>query len=141
MKWTISILLSVFLLSNIKAQENPDKVKRIEALKAAFITKKLELSPDEAKVFWPIYDSYQNEVSNLYRKKRKNQAETNDNPKQALDNDIEFEDTIVEVKKKYLKKFSKVLPAQKVLDLYRAEREFREELIKELRERRREKKP
>ena len=35
---------------------------RIESLKIAFLTKKLNLSPEEAQRFWPIYNNYAGEI-------------------------------------------------------------------------------
>ena len=134
MKTILSIFLLVSFTLTALAQ-NPEKVKRIDALKAAFITKKLDLKPEEAKTFWPVYNNYQEEITTLVKQKRKNRTENKEKPQEALDNDVEYEAKIVDVKKRYQKEFSKVLPAQKVLDLYNAEREFREELIRELRER------
>ena len=35
---------------------------RLEALKIAYITKRLDLSPEEAQKFWPIYNQYAEEL-------------------------------------------------------------------------------
>ena len=35
---------------------------RLEALKIAYITNKLNLSPEEAQKFWPIYNQYSLEL-------------------------------------------------------------------------------
>ncbi|WP_423147302.1 hypothetical protein [Rubrolithibacter danxiaensis] len=138
MRLFFCILFSVIFIGSAHSQDKQDRIKRIEALKAAYITKKLDLTPDEAKGFWPVYNNYQHEISNLYRQKRQNQFNHRENPKEALSNDMDYDNKILDVKKKYQKEFSRILPAQKVLDLYNAEREFREELIKELRDRRKE---
>jgi len=45
---------------------------------------------------------------------------------------------MLELKKKYKKLYLKAIPAEKVLLVYQAEREFREHLIKQLNHRRRE---
>jgi hypothetical protein len=44
---------------------------------------------------------------------------------------------MLDLKKKYKKLYLKVIPAEKVLLLYQAEREFREHLIKQLKHRKR----
>src|SRR5258708_33301992 len=41
-------------------QRQPGSV--LEAMKAAFITKRLNLSPEEAQLFWPIYNQYATEI-------------------------------------------------------------------------------
>ena len=60
-----SLLLSISSM----AQRGPggpppseEKKERIEAMKIGFLTEQLNLTPDEAKVFWPVYDQYQGEL-------------------------------------------------------------------------------
>ena len=139
MKILIIIILNIVLILPALAQENQDKHKKIEALKASFITQKLDLTPQESQNFWPVYNQYQKEISALYRMKRQNQLDKKNNPNATLNNDLDLDAKILSVKKSYQKEFAKVLPAEKVLALSQAEREFREQLIKELRERRDEK--
>ena len=64
LKYILSlVLISLFLvLSNsIEAQEtksDSDKQQEIKSQKIAFFTDKIGLTPDEAQVFWPIYNAY-----------------------------------------------------------------------------------
>lgn len=132
-------LIIILILAAPAAGNSQDRSKKhaeIEAIKAAFITKKLDLTADEARQFWPVYNAYQKEIGALYRQKRQNMKNAEGNPSQRLSEDLDFDGQILQVKKNYQKEFAKVLPADKVLTLFRAEREFREQLIKELRERR-----
>ena len=108
----------------------------IESVKIAFITKKLDLSADEAKAFWPVYNNYQKELMSIIRQRRENYKRRDGSPQNKLNDDFDFEGKILALKKDYQKEFAKVLPPQKVLTLYQAEREFREQLIKELKARR-----
>ena len=36
--------------------------KKLQALKIAFITQKLQLTSAEAEKFWPVYNQYDNEI-------------------------------------------------------------------------------
>jgi hypothetical protein len=139
MKVLICFILNIFLMLPALAQQDHDKHNKIEALKASFITQKLDLTPGESQKFWPVYNQYQREISALYRQRRENRMANKGNPNAALNNDLNIEAKILDVKKSYQKEFAKVLPPQKVLALTEAEREFREQLIKELKERRQEK--
>jgi hypothetical protein len=61
------------------AQDDGDDAKsegggRIEALKIAYITKKLNLSTDEAQKFWPIYNKYMDEIRKTRVDARLNKA-------------------------------------------------------------------
>ena len=141
--WIKKIYIYIFLGISLPAmaQENRPKetreqaAKRIEAIKAEFITRKLDLSPEEAQKFWPVYNSYQREMNNLFRTRRearRNQMEQGRPPQ----NELKFEGQILEVKKRYRNEFLTILASQKVDLLFQSEREFREHLINELRQRR-----
>jgi hypothetical protein len=39
---------------------NGQRQEKIQALKIAFITQKLKLTPAEAEKFWPVYNQYNN---------------------------------------------------------------------------------
>lgn len=112
------------------AQEQ--KKEKIEAIKAAFITNKLNLTTDEAQKFWPVYNQYHKEIIDLFELRR--EARKNDD--NSLDEDLEYDVKIITVRKKYKNEFLKVLSPEKTNQFYQAEREFREELIKQLKNRR-----
>jgi len=104
--------------------------KQIEAVKVEYFTRKLQLSPAEAERFWPVYHNYQRELQQQH-KERQAQRKAG-----GPVDELKFETRILEIRKRYRKEFSEVLPAEKVNLLFQAEREFREQLIKELRSRR-----
>ena len=112
------------------------QIKEIEAIKIGYLTRRLSLTPDESREFWPVYNAYQKELSSINKQKRENRNTQNANPEKLVDNDFKFDTQILEVKKKYRLEFAKILSAEKVKTLYIAEREFREELIKQLKSRR-----
>ena len=68
MKRIFTILFVVGCL-NAAAQPNV-RLERFKALKVAFITEKLDLSPKEAQGFWPIYNKYSNDSDEIRQKQR-----------------------------------------------------------------------
>lgn len=120
---------SVFAQSNSREE----RFKRIEAAKIGYITEHLRLSPQEAERFFPIYNQYRNEMRALYRAKR--QRIKNDLQNKSI-NEIEFDAKIIACKKKYREAFKKVVSPAKASQFFVVEREFREQLFKELQERR-----
>lgn len=125
------LYLLISLGSPATAQRGPN---RVEALKIEFLTQKLELSPDEAQKFWPVYNNYQKEMNLIFRERR--QARMSQQDTGSPPDELKFEAKLLDIKKRYKKEFLEVLPQQKVDKLYPAEREFRERLINQLRERR-----
>ncbi len=121
------------------AQGPPTNVReRVEAAKVGFITREVKLSPDEAKVFWPVYEAFHAElrsVENDPMDRDRREAITDD--AEALKVLKSMEATAEKreaIRKKYQKKFLEILPAHKVLAYYRAEREFQRRLNERLRE-------
>lgn len=83
---------------------------KLELLKIAFISKKLNLSPDEAQRFWPIYNQYTEELR---------QARMRGGKKE-----IEIEEDILNVRKKYSNEFTKAISPDQVNTFFRSEKEF-----------------
>jgi len=118
--------------------------ERIETMKIGFLSERLHLTPEEAKVFWPIYDQYQDELETL-RKSRKEKL-MNDRTnledmsdaeiEKMVDGEIAFRQSELDLIKKYNPQFKKVLPIRKVGRLYRSEEEFKRELLRKLQDER-----
>ncbi|MEO6220227.1 MAG: hypothetical protein ABIO81_07350 [Ginsengibacter sp.] len=116
------ILIMSFFFSGfavLYAQEdNGPSRERIQALKIAFITQKLDLTTDEAQKFWPVYNQYEQEIRGI----KKGDVIQND-------------EQLLNIRKKYKPSFEKVLGQQKLNRLFNAERDFRAVLIRRLKER------
>ena len=118
------------------------KHEKIEVQRIAFITQQVDLTPDEAKVFWPVYNEYEAKRREL--KKNFNSGENykktdytkiaEKDASQLLDKQITEAQKSLDLRKEYLSKFRGILPAVKVLKLQDAEREFQKMLIDKLRE-------
>lgn len=122
-KYLLIILPLLLCFSFVKAQErNGQRAEKIQALKIAFITQKLKLTSSEAEKFWPVYNQYENEIKDL---------RTNNDG-----NVIENEQKLLDIRKKYKPSFEKILGPQRLNDLFNAERDFRNLLIKRLKNQR-----
>ncbi len=86
---------------------------RIEALKIAYITKRLDLSPEEAQKFWPIYNLYAEDL-----KKARQDAIRNNKT------EIELDESTLNIRKKYSAQFSQAISPQKVDIFFKSEKEF-----------------
>ncbi|MBC7743490.1 MAG: hypothetical protein H7096_00135 [Flavobacterium sp.] len=136
MKFLFTFFICLIFAIPLSAQNYKQRSEQVETVKIAFITQKLKLNTSEAEKFWPVYNSYQKDMKEVLklRKNLKNDEEFDQEDK--FDNELEFESRLLETRKKYKQEFTKVVPSQKVAMFFQAEREFRERLIKELRERR-----
>lgn len=119
-------LIAFLIVSAVAAHaQDASEAGRLEAYKIAYITKKLNLSPAEAQKFWPIYNRYQQEIRSARVNNRQNKV-----------NEIEMEEKMLQIRKKYNQQFSSAIDDEKVNKLYRSEREFGLMVQKELMERR-----
>ena len=72
MKNVLAIAFLLYLPFLASAQRNEGRSKEIEAYKSTYLKEKLELTPEEARIFWPIYNAMQSEQSELRQERRKN---------------------------------------------------------------------
>jgi hypothetical protein len=119
------IALSVSVVSVAQDGDEKGNGSRIEALKIAYLTKKLSLSTDEAQKFWPIYNQYMGEI-----------RKTRIDARQNKEGEIPTEEKLLNIRKKYNGEFNKALSSEKVNTFFKAEKEFGTVLQKELMERR-----
>jgi Skp family chaperone for outer membrane proteins len=128
MKKYLLFLIAVFgSFSFVMAQNTQaQKIEKIKALKIAFITQKLQLTSQEAQKFWPVYNQYENEIR---------QVRTDNKGGDVLEN----EQKLLDIRKKYKPDFEQILGPQRLNDLYNAERDFRNLLIRQLKEQKQEK--
>ncbi|PQJ32255.1 hypothetical protein BST92_10100 [Nonlabens arenilitoris] len=119
--------------------------EKIEALAVAYITEQLELTPDEAGKFWPVFNKLREKRHSLERKKKAliremeskvdaltdNEASNYVSKITDLDNQIHaasYEQNSNEI--------IKIIGAKRFLKLMKAEMDFRKKMLREYKERR-----
>jgi len=140
----ISTTIIVFAQKTSSAQDNnhKDRWEKYKSEKVAFITTKLDLTPQEAEKFWPVYNALEKERSQAQREKRLLEKQVYEASEKLSDQEvIDLTRKFVGNKKQecqldteYNEKFLKILPPQKVLVLYKAEGEFRMYMFRKFRE-------
>lgn len=136
------LFLMVFINSLLIAQDNRSfpKVEEMHNRKWQFLIEKAELSPKEIETVHPIFMEYEKTVWNFHTKNRdffKSLRDIKDN--QAInyseinDRYADVELTEAQLFKSYHLKLRKVLPPETLFKYYRAEREFKRNLIHDLR--------
>jgi hypothetical protein len=125
-----------------QVEEGANK-ERIEAMRVGFITKRLNLTSEEAQKFWPVFNLYSAEMGKLREDSRLMKRAVKEGFATMSDKEVEqVSDEFIsqkrkewEIADKYHKEFKKVLPIRKIAALYKAERDFKLHIIKELRDR------
>ncbi|MFP4289386.1 MAG: hypothetical protein ACLFQS_09015 [Bacteroidales bacterium] len=114
--------------------------ERLESQKVAFITRELDLSIEEAQIFWPVYNDYMEKRNELMIKHRAERERIN-NPEELKEeelveianSEIENMEEMTALRRQYHDKFMEILPVLKVVKLYKAERDFNRNLLREKR--------
>ena len=130
----ISLLCPLFMFSQNISDE---KRKKIEIQKIAFITKALDLSSEEAQVFWPVYNNFSDEMKTIKEKRREVFSKARENRfsltekeiGNIIDERLKMEQEILDLKIQYNKEFQKVISNKQIAALYHAEKEFKKELL------------
>jgi hypothetical protein len=132
----LSLLLGLTPLLS-QAQPRPME-ERVEALRIAFFTEKLQLTPEESQNFWPLYNEYQDKekgIRKTYRDDKSLELMSDAEAEKLIENTFEMEEKLLDLKKEYYQKMRRVLPVRKVALLSRIERQFKERLLEEWRNR------
>lgn len=142
-----AVALAAFALlsvSNVQAQTNKggDWQNRIKSEKIGFITAELNLTPEEAQVFWPVYNKIAAEKSELQKKSKeayaallkalKEDTASEKEINKLLDNYLAAKRAVQDAGKQDAEKYRKVLSGKKVAKLYVAEEKFRRQSIRNL---------
>jgi len=140
LKQNLALILSlgIWLVGAVytKAQAPTDAVESLRAdLKAnrtAMIAEQMKLTEKESEQFWPLYRSYRGEVEKLADRMVELVLEYDDlypdvpdrKASEMLKQYSKIEADLLSIKRKYLKKFAKLLPASKVFRFAQLDNRF-----------------
>lgn len=116
MKKCILILSLLFTsLPALYAQDGDDQAKqdKIRPLYVAYVTKQLNLTPDEAQKFWPVHTQFENDIKGVNK----------DLP------ELQKQQAYLDVKKKYQDNFSRIIGTGRCDRFFRMDGEFKRKLL------------
>lgn len=114
-------------------------MERIEAQKVAFFTQHLDLTVEESQNFWPIYNKYQElekELRKQYKPNAQSKDMTDEKASKMIADFFEMEEKQLDLKKSLFKELNGVIPPQKIMKLHFAEKQFKQRLLKQIKENR-----
>ncbi len=130
------LFLVLFSTTSVFAQDG--KHDKIKALKTAYITEKLALTPSEAEKFWPVYNNFDDKFHDLRKKERSeifqklhdgldnlNDAEAN----ALIDKSLSFESEELALRKQMIAELRNVISPKKIIILKKVEDDFKRELL------------
>ena len=130
-------LFAIIAISNVQAQPKKESnwQEKMMSEKIGFITTELELTPEEAQVFWPVYNQIAKKSKELHKnamaaylamsKALEEGTASEKEINKLLDNYLAAKLAHQEFGKDNAEKYRKVLPGHKVAKLYIAEDNFK----------------
>jgi hypothetical protein len=123
-------LLSSPLFAQV-SQEFEKTREEMQRQKDAVIAADMKLTERESKAFWPLYQEYQGALRKLqdryikllaeYAREREKETFTDQKARALLDEYMDIDREDLWLKRAYLEKFNKVLPAKKVMRYFQME--------------------
>ena len=141
MKQITTILILLFCVSAF-AQPDGKMKERIRTQKIAHITNKLNLTPEEAQQFWPIYNAFDEatekvrmeDLREIKREMRSNENMSDKDANALLNKLLAAEEKMYQAKLKLVNDLKNVIPPRKIILLKAAEDEFNRKLLERLKE-------
>ena len=132
-------VLSFAFSTSLKAQDDyPRGKEKIRAAKVGLITSRLDLSEEQAKIFWVVYDEFDKKRSEIRKNIRQMTAESrnittsDDKILSDLKEVLSLKQKEVDLEKEYLSKFLKTINVRQLSELFKTEQLFNQMLVKKL---------
>lgn len=131
------IIILFFASTGLIAQ--PDRFEKIRTLKTAYITQELSLTPSEAEKFWPVYNEYDSKRTKLRLLEGREVASklrdvteglTDEEANILIDRWLQIESESLLLQQELISNLRKVLPPNKIIQLRKAENDFKRRLLK-----------
>lgn len=113
--------------------------EKLQSKRIAFISSELDLSPQEAQSFWPIFNTYQDELDKARKENRPEKKRweemTDADAAMLIESKIAMEEKELSLRKKLINDLKPILPTTKIARLMLVEREFKSKMLSSIKER------
>jgi len=123
-----TLILSISL--SIGAQERAKPDPQIRKLKIEFVTNQMSLTQTQLQKFLPLYNRYSDEL--LVHRKAIKALDANANSSYTVQERQKLEEKMVDIKGRYKDDFLKIITAQQLAAMYKAEADFKGILLEHL---------
>ena len=136
------VTLATFFIGTCLALGQLPQSPKIKEMQIGYYTQKIPLTTPEAQRFWPIFNTYSEEIEKLQQemklkselyKMKIDEMDEGEISAASLEL-IEFKQKRLAVIEKYYPKFQEALPAKKLLKFYYAEEAFPRWVLQKIRQ-------
>ena len=138
------IILFLFSIHSFSQPKDKEKREKIRSLKVGFLTTELSLTPDEAAIFWPLYNAFDNKQNEIRSKKTKSLIDRMDDEAFAKMSEKEafallaqsesYDEDLFQNRRKFISSLKGVISPIKIIKLKKAEDNFNKKLLQQYRD-------
>jgi hypothetical protein len=138
----IVFTMACLVLTTLALAQNPEALDKIESAKIALITERLELTPEQAEKFWPLYREYAERRKELRREFAAARGDvrredlTEEESKKLIEKGLQLKEKQLALDRNYADRFNAIITNRQLLQLRKAEDDFRQMLLERLEKRR-----
>lgn len=130
---TLSILLISFGFSLAQRPTERYDPEKLQAARIAFITTRLDLTPDQAEKFWPVFNQYSDTRDALLKEMsslndRRDGPITESEAKKRVEKRFEIQKKLLSTEEKFVTDISKAVSYNQILMLNGLTRDFTRQL-------------
>lgn len=136
------LLVAGTIFSQGKGELRKEQREKVERLKIAYITERLDLSSEEAQMFWPLYNDREKEIRSIkegmkpdLKKLKNNEVISEAEFLEILSNGVEGKKKEAEAMESFLKNSLPILGLERTILLIDMDKEFRRKMKERLDER------
>lgn len=126
---TLRLLIALLLIGSAPAfaqddeptRNNPE-AKKIQAMEVAYMTKELNLTPEEAQKFWPVFNKYREDVRGVIQDR-------------SNTDQLDKQQRVLDLRKRYRTDFSRILTMERANRVFSSEDQFRQMVRREFQKR------
>lgn len=114
--------------------QRPEQIdpEKLQAARIAFITTRIDLKPEQAEKFWPIFNEYNDKREATMREiaelNRGTESISEDQAKERIKKRFELQQALLNEEQQFVQKASGVLTAKQILMLNNIARDFTRQL-------------
>jgi len=132
------VVLALLAAHLLQAQTTEEK---IQAARIGYITQRLNLTPEQAQQFWPVFNEYENKRQGLNKEIERARSGINfsnmsdEKANELIELSLKRKEAELALEQEFVNKLKGVITPVQVLKLIKAEQDFKQELLNRIRQR------
>ncbi len=138
----LNLTIILLLGAQLAFGQNDDAKQKIENAKIAIISERLNLTPEQAQQFWPLYNefldkrrAFQQDYNDARAKIDIDKASEKER-KELIDYGMKLKERSLTLEKQYSDRMLTIISAKQIMELRQAEDDFKKMLLRQIERRR-----